>query len=156
MDQSELQYPQDQIPELRSWADLREQEGIAFGILGDFNRRFAVKDDRTWKILSPGSSPLELLTADIKYDCAPRFKEFIDHIVLDADAAALLVPNSTREWLRDTLHPDHCAVSADLQMLPTSLRKPAAASERNVRRRKDRLGGAVAEQGHRRDGLTGD
>ena len=108
----------DQIPELRSWADLREQEGIAFGILGDFNRRFAVKDDRTWKILSPGSSPLELLTADIKYDCAPRFKEFIDHIVLDADAAALLVPNSTREWLRDTLHPDHCAVSADLQMLP--------------------------------------
>ena len=108
----------DQIPELRRWADLREQEGIAFGILGDFNRRFAVQDDQAWEMLSPGSSPLQLLTADITYDCAPRFTEFIDHIVLDADAAALLVPNSTREWLRNTLHPDHCAVSADLQMQP--------------------------------------
>ena len=106
----------EQIGILRDWADAREQDGIAFGILGDFNRRFAVEDDRAWTTLSPGSSPLELLTADITYDCAPRFDEFIDHIVLDADAVALLVPNSTHEWLRDTLHPDHCAVSADLQM----------------------------------------
>ena len=88
----------DQILELRDWADLREDEGVAFGILGDFNRRFAVSDDRAWSELSPESSPLELLTADLETACDPRFAEFIDHIVLDADAAALLVPESTREW----------------------------------------------------------
>ena len=110
----------DQILELRDWADDREDEGIAFGILGDFNRRFAVSDDRAWSELSPESSPLELLTADLEFRCDERFEEFIDHIVLDADAAALLVPESTREWLRpdDQEHPDHCAVSADLATRP--------------------------------------
>ena len=108
----------DQILELRAWADLQEAEGIAFGILGDFNRRFAVSDDRAWRALSPESSPLELLTADLEFQCDPRFDEFIDHIVLDADAAALLVPESTREWPRHGDHPDHCAVSADLATRP--------------------------------------
>lgn len=106
----------DQIPELRSWADLREQEGIAFAILGDFNRRLTVEGDSVWAELSPESSPLKLLTDNLEYDCAPRYHHFIDHIVLDADAAEWLVPNSPREWLRDTLHPDHCAISADLTM----------------------------------------
>ena len=106
----------DQVPEVRNWADLREQEGVAFGILGDFNRRLTVEGDRVWAELSPESSPLDLLTDNLEYDCAPRYEHFIDHIVLDADAAEWLVPNSPREWLRDTRHPDHCAVSADLQM----------------------------------------
>ena len=108
----------DQILEVRAWADRREGEGIAFGILGDFNRRFAVSDDRAWKELSPESSPLELLTADLESKCDPKYEEFIDHIVLDADAAALLVPESTREWPRHDDHPDHCAVSADLTLGP--------------------------------------
>ena len=108
----------DQILELRAWADLREHEGTAFGILGDFNRRFAVTDDRAWSELSPESSPLELLTADLETRCDDRYEEFIDHIVLDADAAALLVPESPREWLRHGDHPDHCAVSADLATRP--------------------------------------
>ena len=108
----------DQILDLREWADDREEEGIAFGILGDFNRRFAVSDDRAWNELSPESSPLELLTADLEFQCDERFEEFIDHIVLDADATALLVPQSTREWPRHDEHPDHCAVSADLATRP--------------------------------------
>ena len=107
----------DQVLEVRAWADRREDAGTAFGILGDFNRRLALSDDWAWRELSPESSPLELLTADFKAQCDPRFEEFIDHIVLDAAAAALLVPESTREWPRhDDHHPDHCAVSADLQV----------------------------------------
>jgi hypothetical protein len=39
--------------------------------------------------------------------------------VLDADAAALLVPNSTHEWPRHDDHPDHCAVSTDLLLQTT-------------------------------------
>ena len=106
----------DQVLELRSWAHRREDERTAFGILGDFNRRLAVRDDWAWRELSPKSSPLDLLTADIETHCDPRFKEFIDHIVLDRTAAALLVPESTREWPRHDDHPDHCAVSTDLQV----------------------------------------
>ena len=108
----------DQIFEVRAWADRREDEGVAFGILGDFNRRFAVSDDWAWRALSPESSPLDLLTADLEFQCDPNYEEFIDHIVLDAAAAALLVPESTREWPRHDDHPDHCAVSADLTTRP--------------------------------------
>ena len=105
-----------QILEIRAWADRRDDEGTAFGILGDFNRRLAASDDWAWRELSPESSPLALLTADIEYQCDPDYEEFIDHIVLDATAAALLVPNSTYEWPLHDDHPDHCTVSTDLQM----------------------------------------
>ena len=105
-----------QILEIRAWADRREDEGTAFGILGDFNRRLAASDDWAWRELSPESSPLDLLTADLEFQCDPDYEEFIDHIVLDAAAAALLVPESTREWPRHDDHPDHCAVSTDLQV----------------------------------------
>ena len=104
-----------QIRKIRDWADRREDEGTAFAILGDFNRRLAASDDWAWRELSPESSPLALLTADIEYQCDPDYEEFIDHIVLDATAAALLVPNSTDEWPLHDDHPDHCAVSTDLQ-----------------------------------------
>ena len=105
-----------QVLELRSWADRREDERTAFGILGDFNRRLAISDDWAWRVLSPESSLLGLLTADIETRCDPRYEEFIDHIVLDPTAAALLVPGSTREWHRHDDHPDHCAVSTDLRV----------------------------------------
>ena len=106
----------DQVLELRSWAHRRQDAGTAFAILGDFNRRLAISDDWAWTELSPKSSPLDLLTADIETQCDPRFEHFIDHIVLDPTAAALLVPDSTREWPRYGDHPDHCAVSADLRV----------------------------------------
>ena len=86
----------EQILEVRAWADRREANGTAFGILGDFNRRLALSDDWAWRELSPESSPLDLLTEDLESQCDPRFEEFIDHIVLDASAAALLVPESTQ------------------------------------------------------------
>ena len=106
----------DQVLELRSWADRRVHEQIAFGIMGDLNRRLAVSDDWAWSVLSPETPPLDLLTADIETQCDPRFDEFIDHIVFDPAAAALLVPESTREWPRYGDHPDHCAISTDLQV----------------------------------------
>ena len=63
-----------------------------------------------------GIISLALLTTDIEYQCDPDYEEFIDHIVLDATAAALFVPNSTYEWPLHDDHPDHCAVSTDLQV----------------------------------------
>ena len=102
-----------QINQLKLWVDARRAEGVAFVILGDFNRRLAVPGDWAWLALSPPSAPLHLSTSGLITRCDPRFTELIDHLVLGGGAAALLVPGSTHEWPRQSQHPDHCAVSAD-------------------------------------------
>ena len=43
----------DQMRILRGWIDARREEGVAFLILGDFNRRLAVPGDWAWGLLSP-------------------------------------------------------------------------------------------------------
>ena len=106
-----------QIHEVRAWADRRDRtRGPPSASLATSTAASPSSDDWAWRELSPESSPLDLLTADLETQCDPRFEEFIDHIVLDAAAAALLVPDSTREWPRHDDHPDHCVVSADLQV----------------------------------------
>ena len=104
-----------QIDQLKAWAGARRAEGSAFVILGDFNRRLAVRGDWAWHVLSSPSAPLVLPTSELTTHCNPRFTELIDHLVLGGGAEALLVPGSIREWPRRGEHPDHCAVSADLQ-----------------------------------------
>ena len=105
-----------QIDQLKTWADARRAEGSAFVILGDFNRRLAVRGDWAWQILSPSSAPLVLPASKLTTQCNPRFTELIDHLVLGGGAEALLVPGSIHEWPRQGEHPDHCAVSADFQL----------------------------------------
>ena len=107
----------DQIHHLEAWADARRAEGTAFVILGDFNRRLAVPGDWAWERLSPPSAPLHLPTAELTTRCDPRYTELIDHLVVDDEAAAWLVPGSVQEWPRLGEHPDHCAVSGDF-LLP--------------------------------------
>ncbi len=97
---------------LRDWADARRAEGAAFVILGDFNRRLAVPGDWAWRLLSPSSAPLRLVTGEAPYGCDPRFSEFIDHIVAGGGAEDALVPGSFQEVPRQGPHPDHCAVLA--------------------------------------------
>lgn len=105
-----------QIDQLKTWADTRRAEGLAFVILGDFNRRLAVLDDWAWQLLSPPSAPLVLPTSDLTTQCDLRFTELIDHLVPGGGAETLLVPGSIHEWPRQSEHPDHCAVSADFQL----------------------------------------
>lgn len=102
-----------QMNRLKEWADTRRAEGLAFVMMGDFNRRLAVPGDWAWELLSPSSAPLHLPTSDLSTQCDPRFTELIDHLVLGGGAEALLVPGSTHEWPRLGRHPDHCAVSGD-------------------------------------------
>ncbi|MDE0238912.1 MAG: endonuclease/exonuclease/phosphatase family protein [bacterium] len=101
-----------QIEELKAWADVRQAQAQAFVILGDFNRRLTLADDWAWRLLSPASAPLLLLTKDVPFRCDPRFPAFIDHMVAGGGAQAMLAPGSFREAPRRDPHPDHCAISA--------------------------------------------
>ena len=105
-----------QIGHLKAWADARRAEGTAFVILGDFNRRLAQKGDWGWELLAPPSATLRLLTKDVAFRCDPRFRAFIDHMVVGGGAEGLLVPGSFREIPRHGTHPDHCAMSADFRI----------------------------------------
>ena len=115
-DERECTVLRDQMNQLRVWADARRAEGSAFVILGDFNRRLAVRGDWAWRILSPPSAPLALPTSELTTQCNRRFTQLIDHLVLGGGAEALLVPGSVHEWPRQGEHPDHCAVSADFRL----------------------------------------
>lgn len=107
-----------QIENLKVWADTRRAEGVAFVILGDFNRRLALPGDWGWALLSPVSAPLHLLTEGVPTGCDPRYTAFIDHITAGGGADAMLVKGSFREWPRNGPHPDHCAVSAEFRLDP--------------------------------------
>ena len=105
-----------QILRLKAWADARREEGTAFVILGDFNRRLAVPGDWAWRLLSPPSARLYLAASGLVTRCDPRFAELIDHLVVGGGAEAMLVPGSMRELPRHGPHPDHCALSAVLRV----------------------------------------
>ena len=101
-----------QMLRLKAWADVRRAEGTAFVILGDFNRRLALRGDQAWRLLSPASAPLGLLTEGVAYRCDPRYRAFIDHLVVGGGAEAMVMAGSFRERPRQGPHPDHCAISA--------------------------------------------
>ena len=86
-----------QIERLKAWADARRVEGVPFIILGDFNRRLALPGNWGWRLLSPPSAPLRLLTEGVAFRCDPRFPAFIDHMVAGGGAEAMLAPGSFRE-----------------------------------------------------------
>ncbi|WP_428261960.1 endonuclease/exonuclease/phosphatase family protein [Haliangium sp.] len=114
-----------QVPPLEAWIDDRVREGVAFAVLGDFNRRLDL-DEAMWRDLDDGEptgADLTLITAGRRSRCwGGQYPEYIDHIVLDARAATWLVPTSfeqlvydeTDERSRDRLS-DHCPISIRLQ-----------------------------------------
>jgi endonuclease/exonuclease/phosphatase family metal-dependent hydrolase len=116
----------EQLPALEAWIDAREREGVPFAVLGDFNRRLR-QDDEVWRALDdrhPVPADLALVTDGRRSRCwNGKYPDFIDHIVLDAQAAAWLVPGSFEQMLydpadarhRDTLS-DHCPISVRLAL----------------------------------------
>ena len=110
-----------QLPYLEEWIDARAQNGTAFIIAGDWNRRLALPKDEVWLELNDGEPKnLQLhLTADKKPACWDgKYKHFIDHIVLGGP---------TTKWFRNFTEyiynesenlksklSDHCAVSVQI------------------------------------------
>ena len=106
-----------QSKRLADWIKARSDEDIPFAILGDFNRRLALENDWMWADLNAGlPSVLLLLDQGVGAKCDPRYKDFIDHIVLDHRAFTMYQQDSFREIPRDGEHPDHCAITALMRL----------------------------------------
>ena len=107
-----------QVPVMERWIDLRAAEGIRFAVLGDFNRRLAMPGDAPWADwddASPANADLALAAGTQSARCDPRYRDFIDHIVLDRRAAAGLVAFEEKTYAATPLS-DHCAIAARLPL----------------------------------------
>jgi endonuclease/exonuclease/phosphatase family metal-dependent hydrolase len=108
---------------LSRWAAAREEEGIPFAILGDFNRVIG-RDDDFIRIIAE-DAPLLRPTAGFSSPCwadSRGGRPFIDHILLGGPARGWFVPNSMAvlayaerdRSFRERLS-DHCPVSVRLR-----------------------------------------
>ncbi|MES2858612.1 MAG: endonuclease/exonuclease/phosphatase family protein [Pseudomonadota bacterium] len=107
-----------QVPVLEGWIDGRAAEGVRFAVLGDFNRRLGMPGDAIWDDwddASPANADLARASGDQSARCNPRYRDFIDFIVLDRRAATDLVGFEERTYAGDALS-DHCAVAARLRL----------------------------------------
>jgi endonuclease/exonuclease/phosphatase family metal-dependent hydrolase len=152
-----------QVPLLEGWIDQRTQEGMAFAILGDWNRRFdAEPGQEFWREIDDGlPAPLDLLraTEGIAASCpsAPQFDDFIDHIVLDEQAARWMVDGSfTQLQYRsgdgaffDRLS-DHCPIRVVLEVAGEEPVEPRRSEEirrilGEIMQRVERIGQLLGE-----------
>ena len=108
---------------IRGWVAERRREGIAFAILGDFNRRIGRDDD--FVALLEDAAPLTRVTEGLSNPCPYRggtgSRPFIDHILLGGPARDWLVRDSFRVLVYAERDPailarlsDHCPISVRL------------------------------------------
>jgi endonuclease/exonuclease/phosphatase family metal-dependent hydrolase len=108
-----------QIPPLAAWVGARQREGVAFLVLGDFNRVLDAREELGTALAQ--AAPLTRVTEGFENPCwegAP----FIDHIFAGGAARGWVVPGSLRvqifregdEALKARLS-DHCPVSIRLR-----------------------------------------
>lgn len=105
-----------QVPVLERWIDSRAAEGMRFAVLGDFNRRLVMPGDPVWAEwddASPANADLARASGDRSARCNPRYRDFIDYIVLDRQAAADLLAFEESTFAGEPLS-DHCAIAARL------------------------------------------
>jgi endonuclease/exonuclease/phosphatase family metal-dependent hydrolase len=108
-----------QMSPLLDWISARRDEGVAFAILGDFNRHMDGRD-QFWSALRQ-AAPLTRVTEGHASPCWGG-EAFIDHIVLGNAAREWLLPESLRvmtyreigEIWKQRLS-DHCPVSVRLR-----------------------------------------
>ncbi len=124
---------QRQVPVLEDWIDRRAKAGEAFGVIGDFNRRFdrergAARDAAgavvaIWPEIDDGEPPgADLVDPGVDHGalaCNNGHGERmpIDYLILGERLAARLVPDSFRVWGYPDggRWPDHCVISIELQ-----------------------------------------
>jgi len=123
---------QRQVPVLEAWIDRRARAGEAFGVIGDFNRRFdreraAARDGNgaivaLWPEIDDGEpAGADLVnpgTAHGAVGCGNGHGERmpIDYLILGERLAGRLVPDSfqVRDYPPGGRWPDHCVISVEL------------------------------------------
>jgi endonuclease/exonuclease/phosphatase family metal-dependent hydrolase len=109
---------------LAGWVEARRREGVAFVVLGDFNRRITARDDLL-RIME-AEVPLARPTAGFSSPCwsdARGGRPFVSHILAGGPAQQWVVPDSMNVLVyaerdrsyRDRLS-DHCPVSVRLRL----------------------------------------
>ncbi|KCZ93117.1 endonuclease/exonuclease/phosphatase family protein [Hyphomonas hirschiana VP5] len=107
----------DQADVLEAWIDQRSAAGRAVIVGGDFNRRLEAEDDPVWTGLNDGTpAGLHIAGAGTGPSCDPRYREFIDFLLLSDTALTRMVAGSFRETTYDTpARPsDHCPISLSI------------------------------------------
>jgi endonuclease/exonuclease/phosphatase family metal-dependent hydrolase len=107
-----------QVPVMEQWIDQRATEGVRFAVMGDFNRRLGMSNDAVWADWddsSPANADLALASGDQSARCNPRYRDFIDFIVLDRRATGGLRGFEEKTFEAESLA-DHCAVAARLSL----------------------------------------
>lgn len=107
-----------QVPVMERWIDARAEEGVRFAVLGDFNRRLGIANDAVWAEwddASPANADLILASGDRAANCNPRYRDFIDFVILDRRAGADLTEFEEHTFSSDPLS-DHCAISASIAL----------------------------------------
>ncbi|MBB2189662.1 endonuclease/exonuclease/phosphatase family protein [Gluconacetobacter azotocaptans] len=109
-----------QMAVLRDWITERQDEGVPFMVMGDFNRELTPTDPFMRALQDDG--PLTLVTAGRATPCWGG-AYFIDHLLLGNQARSWLQPDSLRVLTYDERDPaqarhlsDHCPVSVRLAM----------------------------------------
>jgi endonuclease/exonuclease/phosphatase family metal-dependent hydrolase len=109
---------------LAGWAAARQREGVAFAILGDFNRRMGERDDflRTLEAAAPLTRPTAGLASPCWAD-ARGGRPFISHLLFGGPARDWVVERSLSVMVyaeRDRSFrgrlSDHCPVSVRLRL----------------------------------------
>ena len=107
-----------QVPVMERWIDGRAAEGMRFAVLGDFNRRLVMPGDAVWADWDdgvPANADLARASGDQSARCNPRYKDFIDYIVLDRRAGADVLAFEEKTFSADALS-DHCAIKVQLKL----------------------------------------
>ncbi|HUN43554.1 MAG TPA: endonuclease/exonuclease/phosphatase family protein [Acetobacteraceae bacterium] len=111
----------EQIRPLQAWISARQQEGVPFLVLGDFNRDMDRGKDQLWSALQR-AAPLVRATEGYSSPCWGG-DPFIDHIIaggaardwMDVATLKVLTYRETGEEWKDRLS-DHCPVSVLLRV----------------------------------------
>jgi endonuclease/exonuclease/phosphatase family metal-dependent hydrolase len=107
----------EQVPVMERWIDDRSAESVRFAVLGDFNRRLGMGNDAVWTEwddASPPNADLALASGEKSAQCNPRYRDFIDFIVLDRRATGDLRAFEEKTFEGEGLS-DHCAIAVLLR-----------------------------------------
>ncbi len=114
-----------QVPVLAAWMAERRREGVAFAVLGDFNRRLNPREEMFQSLNA--AAPVVSVAEGYSNPCWARGnssgRAFIDHILLGGaarewwrrDSLKVMVYTETDPRLRELLS-DHCPVSVQLSL----------------------------------------